>query len=153
MHSRGIPVLVVASFALFTSSRAFALNPLTQEERTVHVVSDAARTVTVPEGMVWYDDSPPTHGIRFPPGIYVLEAEDADYWFLRSPSPLEFRIFKDGKAVDGHSIPGGLMVSKHPSSLLPGAGYIDDSSSKKMMIWKLGAEFIRLRGRYWKPSF
>jgi hypothetical protein len=109
-------------------------------------------TFTVIEGMVFYDASPATRGLRFPPGVFALEAEDGDYLYLRSPAPLEFHVFKDGKAVDSRNIPGGIMVAKH-FSLVPAAGYIDTEGTKKMGVWKLGGEFLRIEGKYWKKSF
>jgi len=107
----------------------------------------------VPEGMVWYDASPPTRGLRFPAGTYVLEAEDSDYLYFRSPAPLEMRVFKDGKVIDGHDIPGCLMLSKRLISRIPAAGYIDDGGSSKMMVWKLGRDFLHREGKDWKKSF
>jgi len=146
-----ISVFVAATIA--APARVLALNPLTNEERPVRVMADASRNVSVIGGMVWYDTDPATHGIRYPAGVYVLEAEDADYLYFRSPAPLELRVFKSGKMIDGREIPGGLMLSKHTLSLIPGAGYIDDTDSKKLMIWKLGGNFLRLKGKSWKASF
>jgi hypothetical protein len=102
--------------------------------------------------MVWYDASPVTHGLRFPPGIYTLEAEDSDYLYLRSPVPLEFRVFNDGKVVDSRDIPGGLMIGKH-FSVVPAAGYIDGEGTSKVMVWKLGQSFLRLEGTNWTKTF
>jgi len=134
-------------------SRILALSPLTNEVRPVHAAVDTTKTVTVVGGMVWYDGDPALHGIRFPPGVYLLEAEDADFLYFRSPKPLEFRVFKDSKMVDGREIPGGLMLSKHFMSMVPGAGYIDETGSSKMMLWKLGANFLQLKGKNWMKSF
>ena len=147
---------IVSLLIAFLSPAAVAYcaeSPLAQESRPVKAATDSKKTVTVPEGMVWYDASPPTRGLRFPPGPYVLEAEDADYLYFRSTSPLEMRVFKDGKVVDGHDIPGGIMLSKRFLSRIPAAGYIDDEGSAKMMVWKLGRDFLRREGKDWKKSF
>jgi hypothetical protein len=104
--------------------------------------------------MVFSDGMAATRAIRFPPGTYVLEAEDSQYWYMRSSTPLEFRIFRDGKAVDGRSIPGGIMIGKARISMVPAGGYIDgQNASAKVMVWKLGGEFVRREGRNWKKSF
>lgn len=142
--------LVAACF--LSGCGTLQLNPVVNEARTVTSATDAKKTVTVPEGMVWYDSAPPTHGLRFPPGTYVLEAEDADYWYLRAPAPLEFRVFKGGQVVDARNIPGGIMIAKH-FSMVPGAGYIDDEGGTKVMIWKLGSDFLNREGRDWKKTF
>jgi hypothetical protein len=153
MHLRHLTFAVILAGGLLAPSRVAALNPLVQEVRPVHAVADVKKTVTVVGGMVWYDGEPAAHGIRFPPGVYALEAEDADYLYFRSPKPLELRIFKDKTMVDGRDIPGGLMLSKHIISMVPGAGYIDDTGSNKMMLWKLGANFLQLKDKNWKKSF
>ena len=145
--------LFVSVAVCFFSGCALQLNPVTREARAVTPAADAAKTVIVPEGMVWLDQPfQPAHGLRFPPGTYVLEAEDADYWYLRSPGPLEFRDFQDGRAVAARYLPGGLMLAKR-FSLIPGAGYIDGEGSAKLMIWKLGGDFLAQEGRYWKKTF
>lgn len=153
MRVRYLSFAILFAGAFLAPLRVFALNPLVNEVRPVHATADATKTVTVIGGMVWYDGNPALHGIRFPPGLYVLEAEDADYLYFRSPKPLELRIFKDGKMVDGRDIPGGIMLTKHLLSLVPGAGYIDDTGTNKIMLWKLGANFLQLKGTNWKKSF
>lgn len=145
-------ILLIAASVILAACGTVKLDPAWLETRTVHTASDAKKTVTVRDGMVFYDSSPPTRGIRFPSGTYTLEAEDADYWYLRSSAPLEFHVFKDGKLVDGRNIPGGIMVAKH-FSMVPGAGYIDGEGATKMAVWKLGGEFLRMEGKYWTKSF
>ncbi len=145
------PILIVTA-GFLTGCGTLQLNPVTNETRTVTAVSDAKKTVIVPEGMVWYDSAPPTHGLRFPPGTYTLEAEDADYLYLRSAAPLEVRVFKAGQVVDARNILGGIMIAKH-FSMVPGAGYIDGEGATKIMIWKLGNEFLNREGRDWKKTF
>lgn len=147
------PVLLLFLIvALLSGCGALQLNPVATESRAVQSVSDAAKTLTVTDGMVWYDAAPATRGLRFPPGRYTLEAEDADYWYFRAPAPLEFRIFADGKITDSRDIPGGLMLAKR-FNLLPAAGYIDDEPGRKMLVWKLGQEFLRLEHRNWQKNF
>jgi hypothetical protein len=145
-------VIIIATAAVLSGCGTLQLNPVASETRTVQAAVDATKKVTVPEGMVWYDAAPPTHGLRFPPGTYVLEAEDSDYWYLRSASPLEFRVFKGGQIADARNTPGGIMIAKH-FSMVPGAGYIDGEGSTKVMIWKLGKDFLNREGRDWKKTF
>jgi hypothetical protein len=51
-------------------------------------------------------------GIRLPQGVYVLEAEDADYCISARSAPIEMRTLKDGQPVEGPDIPGGLALAK-----------------------------------------
>ena len=133
---------------------AFALDPVTSETRSVRPAADEKKTVTVPEGMVWYDAARATRGLRFPSGTYVLEAEDDEYWYFRSPAPLEFRVFSGREVKDARSIPGGVMLGKKTLKITPAAGYIDgDRRAEKMMIWKLGRDFLRREGKDWRKSF
>lgn len=149
---RYLALAITVTASLLTGCGTLQLNPVTDEVRTVTATTDSGKTVTVPDGMVWYDAAPPTRGLRFPPGTYVLEAEDADYWYLRSPAPLEFRIFKDGTVIDARNIPGGIMIAKR-FSMVPGAGYIDGEGATKVMVWKLGSDFLNREGRDWTKTF
>jgi hypothetical protein len=37
-------------------------------------------------------------------------------------------------------------------SMLPGAGYIQHAG-QKVMVWKLGGDFLQLEGKAWKKNF
>jgi hypothetical protein len=113
--------------------------------------SDPSKNVTVPEGMVWYAGPSPSTGIRLPPGSYPLEAEDADYWYFRSPASLEFRSFENGR--EKHSNPGGLMLGKRSLRMVPAGAYIEGDRISKIMVWKLGGDFLAMEGRQWRKSF
>jgi hypothetical protein len=45
------------------------------------------------------------------------------------------------------------MIGKSLIRTIPAAAYIDDEGATKMMVWKLGQEFLRLEGRDWEKSF
>jgi hypothetical protein len=140
--------------ACLCSCAAVPLDPIASESRVVRPTQDAAKQVTVPEGMVFYNAPlQATRGLRFPAGTYALEAEDDAYWYLRATAPLEFRVFHDGKVVDARDIPGGIMIRKSAVALDAGGGYIDGEAGTKMMVWKLGGELLQLKGRYWTKSF
>ena len=139
---------------LFVSAcSAIPNEPAAADSRSIRLESDTAKTVTIIGGMVFYNGSavaPRTKGIRFPPGVYSLEGEDDNYWYLRAPAPLEFRIFRAGTdtVVDNRNIAGGIMIGKSIMKVPPAGGYIDDDGSKhfdgsaKIMVLKLGSEFF-----------
>jgi hypothetical protein len=137
---------------LLAGCGAVQLNPITSESRAVHATADMTKVVTVPEGMLWYDSPQRTHALRFPPGRYTLEAEDNEYWYFRSPDPLEFRDFEKGQTTNTRNLRGGLMLAKH-FSMLPGAGYIEGENTAKVMVWKLGQDFARLEHKGWSKNF
>jgi hypothetical protein len=149
---RYLTMVVIAAAALVSGCGTINRNPARLEDRTVQPATDASKTFTVIGGMVFYDASPATRGIRFPPGAYTLEAEDADFFYLRSPAPLELRTFKAGQQVDGRNIPGGIMIAKRFSMVLA-AGYIEGEGTKKTAIWKLGQEFMRVERKQWTKNF
>lgn len=145
-------LLAVAATMPLAGCGAVQLNALTHESRAVHVATDATKTVNVPEGMVWYDSPQRGHALRFPPGHYTLEAEDNDYWYFRSPAPLEFRDFEKEQPANTRNVRGGLMLAKR-LSMLPGAGYVDGESGTKVLVWKLGGDFLQLEGKSWSKNF
>ena len=151
------PILIPA-LGLVSCSVLPPFDPMTAENFTVQAATDATKTLTVKEGMVFYSDPSQAHGIRFPPGTYALEAEDSDYWYFRSPSPLEFRDSKNGAVTSARAVPGGIMIprsfTKTLQNLVAGAGYTDGGSpTTRNMVWKLGVEFRRLEGTEWTKSF
>ena len=129
------------------------LNPLVNEPRSVRLEQDSSKTLTVVQEMVWDDKSHATREIRFPVGTYALEAEDADYWYLRSPAPLNLRDFKKGVQTESHNIRGGIALGKYTTRSVPAAGYIDGQESSRILIWKLGKQFLSREGRDWRKSF
>jgi hypothetical protein len=154
-------VLRLAAWMLLVSIAALAgcggvpVSPLTNERRPVHLEQDPAKTLTVTAaGLEWYDKSRPAHGIRFAGGVYTLEAEDAEYYYLRSVSPLDFKEFKKDGKVETRHLAGGIMLGKVAFRSIPAAVYIDsEGASTKVLIWKLGSEFTQREGKDWKKSF
>jgi hypothetical protein len=129
------------------------LNPLINEPRGVRLEQDRSKTLTVTQDLVLDDRSHATREIRFPAGTYVLEAEDADYWYMRSPAPLNLRDFKKGVQTESHTIRGGIALGKYTTRSVPAAGYIDGQESSRILIWKLGKEFLSREGKDWRKSF
>ena len=130
-----------------------AFDAKTNEARTVQAASDPAKVLTVSDGMVWYAGPSRESGIRFPAGSYTLAAEDGDYWYFASVAPLEFRQFSHGRPIAQHMSSGGLMLGKHSLRLVPAAGYIDGDGSSKVMVWKLGGDFLAMEGHQWRKSW
>ena len=85
--------------------------------------------------------------------LYSLEAEDADYWYFRSSAPLEFRRFEHGRPTEEHSNPGGLMLGKRALRMVPAGAYIEGDGTSKIMVWKLGGDFLAMEGKQWRKSF
>jgi hypothetical protein len=103
--------------------------------------------------MVWQDKSHATREIRFPTGIYTLEAEDADYRYMRAAAPLKVREFKRGVQSESRNIRGGIALGKYTTRSVPAAGYIDsEESSRRILIWKLGKDFLSREGKDWQKS-
>jgi len=150
---RLVLMLLTASIACLPACGGLPLNPLTNDRRNVHLEQDPSKTITVVHEMVWYDASPPVHELRFPPGIYALEAQDDEYWYMRSSVALEFNEFRKGGKLETRSIPGGIMIGKYSFRAVPAAGYIDGDASTKILIWKLGGDFMHREGKDWKKSF
>jgi hypothetical protein len=150
--------LLISALGLVACSVLPPLDAITAETYTVQPATDTTMSLTVTDSMVFYSDPSQAHGIRFPPGTYALEAEDNDYWYFRSPSPLEFRDLKDGALTSAKRVPGGIMLprsfTKSVQNLLAGAGYTDGGSpTTRNMVWKLGVEFRHLEGTQWTKSF
>jgi hypothetical protein len=120
----------------------------------VRTTPDPAKSVTLHQRMIWYDNVyyPPKKGIQFPAGRYELEAEDADYWYLRSTAPLELWDLDHGRVAEVTAITGGLMFAKRFMSV-PAAGYRDGAATDKVLIWEVGSDFRSMEGKYWTKNF
>jgi hypothetical protein len=138
---------------------AAAIRPRANEVRTVVPITDDGKAVTLNNAMVYYDR--PflyEHGIRFPPGRYVLEAQDPSYWYLRAPTPMEFRDFEHGqhdeRSTTSRSSVGGIVLAKSNLNLsIPAGGYVDGDSGRKIIVWILGGDFILREGKEWSKTF
>jgi hypothetical protein len=146
-------MLFTASIAVLSACGGVPLSPYTNERRNPHLEQDPSKTLTVKVAMEWYDGSKPTHGIRFPVGVYLLEGQDDQYWYLRSSVPLEFKEFKRGGKVETRNLAGGIMLGKYLFRAVPAAGYIDGDGSARVLVWKLGNEFVSREGKDWRKSF
>jgi hypothetical protein len=48
---------------------------------------------------------------------------------------------------------GGIALGKYSTRSVPAAVYIDGEGTAKVLIWKLGREFMSGEGRDWRRSF
>lgn len=141
------------ALACLAACGGLELNPLVNEPRAVRFEQDPSKTLTVVHEMVWDDKSHPTREIGFPVGTYALEAEDADYWYMRAPAPLSVREFKKGVQTESRNLRGGIAIGKYTTRSVPAAGYIDGQESSRILIWKLGKDFLSRDGKDWRKSF
>jgi hypothetical protein len=146
-------VLLGAALACLCACGGIELNPVVNEPRSVHFERDPSKTLSVIHDMVWDDKSHAAHEITFPAGTYTLEAEDADYWYLRAPAPLGYKEFKKGVQSEKRSLRGGIALGKYTTRSVPAAGYIDGQESTRIIIWKLGKDFLGRENRDWSKSF
>jgi hypothetical protein len=149
---RHLIVLLAVSAALGACGGR-ELNPLVNERRSVRLEQDPSKTLTVVHDLVWDDNSHATHELRLPAGIYALEGEDGDYWYMRSSLPLELREFKQDGRQESRNLRGGLAVGKYSFRAVPAAAYIDGEGASRVIIWKLGKDFLGREGKDWRKSF
>lgn len=147
------PLTLAILIAGLCACGGLELNPVTNEQRNVHLELDASKSLTVMREMTWNDKSRRTHEIRFPTGVYRLEAEDADYFYMRSGTPLEVTDFHKGGSKDSHSLRGGIAIGKYVFRAVPASAYIDGGESSRVLIWKLGKDFLSREGTDWKKSY
>ena len=145
-------LLIVVSTGLCACG-GIELNPFVNEHRTVRFERDPSKTLTVTHDLLWDDKSRPTHELKMPAGIYALEAEDEEYWYMRSSAPLELRDFKKDSKPESRSLRGGLAIGKYSFRSVPGAAYIDGEGMSRVIIWKLGKDFLSGEGKDWRKSF
>ena len=150
---RRLTMLLAASIACVSGCAGLQPSPLVNERRSVHMEQDKSKTIIVVHEMVFFDASPPAHALRLPVGTYVLEAQDDEYWYMRSALRSRLEAFRNGGRVDDRSIAGGIMVGKYSFRAVPAAGYIDGDGSSKILVWKLGGDFMSREGKDWKKSF
>jgi hypothetical protein len=147
-------LVVIAGFLGVSGCFFIQLNPVTNEEFEAAPVSDPARSVEFLEPMVWVDyPGRPTNGVRFLPGVYVLEAESEEFMYFRSPARLEIRALKDGAVVGGRDVQGGLALSKAFLPIAPASAYVWVSETRKRHVMNMGHDFRYLEGKSWTKTF
>ncbi len=129
------------------------LNPVISEDRSVAPSLNLENSIVLKDSMVWYNKMPPTRGIKFPSGIYQLEAEDHEYYYFKAPHKIDYKVFKDGREVDGNLLSGGIYLSKKHINIQPAGAYFSKSEKYKILTWKLGSEFMSMEGSKWKRNF
>jgi hypothetical protein len=130
------------------------LNPLTNEHRVIRAEQDRTKTLSVTHVVVLDDKKHPAHELRLPPGVYAFEGEDEEYWYLRAGNPLAMVDFHRGGQTDTHGLRGGIALGKYSTRSVPAAVYIDgEGATAKVMIWKLGKDFMGGEGGDWRKSF
>jgi hypothetical protein len=142
------------ALAVFLSGSCEAqLSPVEATRVVVTPVAQSSKTLTLNEAMVFFDQGgflSPNRGLRLREGTYILEAEDDDYLYYKAPQQIEYRVFRDGKVVDGRFLPGGIYLSKSLSILNPAGAYLAVDDTHKTLMWKLGTEFLHFEGSKWK---
>jgi hypothetical protein len=145
-------LLVPLGASFLCACGGLELNPVVNEPHTVHFEKDPSKTLTVTRDMVWRDKSRAAHEITLPAGIYTLEAEDADYWYMRAPLPLPYKELKKGAPIESRSLRGGIAIGKYTTRSVPAGAYIDGQESTRILIWKLGKDFLDREGKDWRRS-
>jgi len=67
--------------------------------------------------------------------------------------PLNLRGFNKGVQIESRNIRGGIAIGKYTTRSVPAAGYIDGQESSRILIWKLGKDFLSREGKDWRKSF
>jgi hypothetical protein len=145
--------LAASLVLLISGCGGLELNPLTNEHRLIRAEADRSRTLTITHDLILDDKRRPTHELHLPAGTYAFEGEDDEYWYLRSGAALAMvDLHRDGPA-DRHAFRGGIALGKYATRSVPAAVYIDGEGATKVVIWKLGKEFMGGEGRDWRKSF
>lgn len=132
------------------------LDPTDDQPRTITVRSDPAMSLTFKTGQVLCYDISARRCLRLPPGNYRFEGEDAVWRYFRAPEGLEFRILDKPDGDRQRFILGGIALRKGADIMLPAEIYIDSDSRRvedKVLIFKLGHDFIDLQGSLWTKNF
>ncbi|BEU02161.1 hypothetical protein OAG1_09610 [Agarivorans sp. OAG1] len=123
------------------------------EERPVTQVSEPASKVQFNDALVWLDSAQQgKRGVRFLKGEYPLSAEDDEYWYFQAPSVIEMAVLEGGNVVGGKKMPGGLMLAKDELATVPAGAYIDNETDSKILVLKMGRDFMALKGEKWQKQ-
>lgn len=145
-------ILSTAALLVLVGCASYSVPELRRETT---VVEDSGKNFTVLKEISTYDHGARTQrrGVALPVGTYTLEAEDAEYWYFRAPSPVEFRVLEGRRIADQRRIPGGIRIHKQTNAAPP-AGYFDGAGGEKEIIAEFTAtEFAWMEGSYWRKNF
>jgi hypothetical protein len=144
--------ILASAVMLVAAAGCFSMNPATDEVHSVYPVRDDTRSVTFKKSLTLYDSKAKVYSVSIPAGIYVLEAQDDNYWYFACPIPLERAAFHDDGSKVSDMFSGGFMLEKNRGMLVPAGIYLSDGSMNFTMVWKLGSDFMDDEGRAWKRS-
>lgn len=144
--------LLAVTLVFSTLGCASYFSPALLDSRIVTPISRDSRVLSIKEPMVWYDTNPPKVGILFPAGDYPLVAEDSEYLFYSAPKDIEMRTFSNGNLTEKRASPGGMFIAKSSFSTEPAGAYVDEGGNSFLRIWRLGREFLDMRGSKWELS-
>ena len=154
MKNAIITVIFLAKIFLLSGCGLLNLPPTTADKRSVTSVTNSQKEIIFLEPVIWGDrPSSPTRAVRFPKGVYKLEAEDSEYFYFKSSSDLEYRIFKNNNLVDRRFMPGGFYLSKNFINMKPAGAYLNIDKQNKILTWVLGRNFLNLEGKLWKRNY
>jgi len=147
------PALLLAS-VLLGGCGGITLNASDFQVRAIMPVAEHKMMLTLKQGMVWCQDETAARCLRLPPGVYTIEAEDADFRYFRAPEPIDFRRL-DGQEPDSRSlIPGGIALRKTFDLMLPAEVYVDgENAGQKVLVHKLGHNFAEMEPSGWTKNF
>jgi len=96
--------------------------------------------------------------VSIPVGEYILEAEDGDYLYFRSPNPLEYRVYHPEGYADAMFQLGGIALareSKWDEVEYPACTYTDGKKQdQKRLTCPLSVPyFMKGRGTDWESDF
>ncbi len=132
------------------------LDPTDDQARTITLATDHSQTLTFKTGMVWCYDLSARRCLRLPPGVYTIEGEDAVWRYFRAPEPFDFRFLDKPENDRQRFIAGGVALRKGYDIMLPAEVYIDSDNhiaAEKVLIFKLGNDFIEMEGGRWTKNF
>jgi hypothetical protein len=148
---RFLPALALLLAACLLGSACFHFNPVTSLTRPVFPVGELRSSLTVLKTHQFFDSKSKVYSVTIVSGVYVLDAQDEDYWYFRSPVAMQRAIHADGGASPDF-FPGGIALGKKKDMIFPAAIYKSDGSMDRLVIWRFGGEFMKEEGLLWKRN-
>jgi hypothetical protein len=144
----GFAVLVF--FASLPGCSSLHFNPVTSLSRAVYPVGELQSSITVVKAHRFFDSKSKVYSVTIVPGVYVLDAQDGDYWYYRAPVALQRAIYESDNSARPDFFPGGIAIGKRKNMIFPAAVYKSDGSLDRIILWRFGSEFHKVEGTVWK---